>query len=208
MKSYKVKAFSLIEMIVVFAVISILFTLLSAKLNKLTEFSHLNHCQTNLKTVFMGTQLFINDNDGYLPGPLVAGQFPSVGTFALAGSIEPYVETVLRSDGKRQIVKEMMCPSNRLEDVPQKDDFRLHYRTHIDKNSSRLFGYPYRHESQNVNVISSPSSFKFLRDISKLEFSANKNLPGWYHLLTDVPAHFGTDVNLLTFDGHIEPIQL
>lgn len=198
--------FSLIELLVVFAVLAILVSLLSARLNKLAQVSQMNQCQNQMKNLFVGLQLYINDNDNYLPGPLLSGQSPSFGRWNLAGFLGPYLESVPRSDGRNKVLLDMICPSN-ISDSSIAPDFRLYYRTHIERNSTTFFGYPNRRDSQSFHSIPMPSQFDFLRDHSKWEYDQSNSRPGWYDRLSDLPPHFNTDVNILSMDGRVTPTR-
>lgn len=198
----------MVEMLVVFAILAILMTLLSARLNKLAQFSHLNQCQTQMKSIFVGLQLYVNDHDNYLPGPLLSGQSPRVTKWALAGMLHPYLRSVRRSDNNGEVLPDFICPSNISDQSNLHPDRRLHYRTHIDQNSTTYFGYPRRSDSLTVQSIPNPSRYNFFRDHSKLEYDQRNQSPGWYHLLSDLPPHFKTDVNVLSMDGRVTPSRL
>lgn len=196
--------FSLIEMLVVMAVMAILLSFLSAKFVRLSQASQAQQCKSQLKTLYMATELYINDNNNFLPGPLYSGQTPNLASNQLGGYLSTYIESIRRSDNKINILPQLVCPSNHLESSTFQDDMRLHFITHIGKNSSSYFGYPGKSKSQNANVIESPSDFMFLRDLAKPEFkNYTGTLPGWYDLLADLSPHYGTEVNTLYFDGRI-----
>lgn len=199
------KFFSLVELLVVFAILAILMSLLSARLNKLSEFSQMNRCQNQMKNIFVGLQLYINDHDNYLPGPLLSGQHAYFGKWNLAGFLGPYLTPVRRSDGKSWVLPDMICPSNYSDQSNLAQDFRLHYRTHFDKNSTTYFGYPYKKDSLTIDSIPNPMRFNFLRDHSKWEYDQSNSKPGWYDRLSDLPPHFKTDVNILSMDGRVTP---
>lgn len=189
-------------MLVIFAILAILMTLLSANLNKLTQVSRLNQCKSQLKNIFVAMELYINDNDNYLPGPLYGGQVARIGRYNLAGFFSPYLEITTAPTG-HEYSQNFVCPSNFSKDSVYPDYLRLHFRTHFSPGSMAYFGYPRSRESSTVNSIPNPSNYGFLRGFSKLEFEG-KTKPGWYTLLSDLPPHFNTDVNVLSMDGHID----
>lgn len=197
------KSFTLVELLVVFSVFVILASLLSANLKKLSDVSYLNQCKTQLKTVHMATMLYTNDNSGILPGPIWSGQSPTIGKYALAGHIGVYMESIRRSDNKANILKEMICPNNKLESSNLNDDMRLHFRTHISPNSSTYFGYPLYGVGKSFHTIALPDQFVLLRGMAKPEFKTGSK-PGWYDLLADLSPHFESEVNKVFFSGRID----
>lgn len=63
-------AFTLIELIVVLAIISVLATLLIVGLNRALDRAHGAKCASNLKQLTMALFAYSTDNNGRLPGPL------------------------------------------------------------------------------------------------------------------------------------------
>lgn len=197
-------------MLIVFAVFIVLFTLLSANLKKLSEMALRNQCAIQLKSVFTGTQMYILDHNEVLPGPLNAGQMAIIRAGALSKFIHPYLETA-RTNRNILYVKDLVCPGNHLDKLSLDDAERIHFRTHLEPNSVQIFGYPQGRNGdkrlelgENAVNVGSPTSFKFLRDISQLDFSNPGG--GWTYLLSELPSHFRTSYNYLYFDGRVDLI--
>jgi prepilin-type N-terminal cleavage/methylation domain-containing protein/prepilin-type processing-associated H-X9-DG protein len=72
-------AFTLIELLVVIAIIAILAALLLPVLTKVQENANSTKCLANLRQIGVGIDLYVNDNDGLLPGPLSISQYPMFG---------------------------------------------------------------------------------------------------------------------------------
>jgi prepilin-type N-terminal cleavage/methylation domain-containing protein len=69
-------AFTLVELLVVLAVIAILTALSLGGLSKLEASSDRSKALSNMRQIGTGITLFAADNDGKLPGPLWPGQMP------------------------------------------------------------------------------------------------------------------------------------
>ena len=70
------EAFTLVELLVVLAVIGILAALSLGGLSKLRASSDRSKAISNMRQIGTGITLFAADNDGKLPGPLWPGQMP------------------------------------------------------------------------------------------------------------------------------------
>lgn len=204
---YKSKNFSLIELMVVFAIMAILVTLLQPSMRRLVSHNNTNLCKNKLRSVYAGITLFTESNDGTLPGPSWASQSPRAlnanGYVSknLAGNLYPFF--LLQTDtAGNQFLNELICPSSQeLELIPSVES-----RTQFIVNGKNVyFGYPKTSYSgpetspKKFNQVSSPSTFWAITD-------ADRKNAGWLKAgyAPDLPLHTDISRNYLYFDGHID----
>ncbi len=108
------KAFTLIELMVVVAVIGILVALLVPAVTSMRISSFQNQCLSNLHSVGTAISMYVNDNDGTLPGPTYWSQssVPNDSRF-LAGYLAPYLgfPNISFQPGKLSKVSSFRCPA-------------------------------------------------------------------------------------------------
>src|ERR1700704_4266497 len=75
--SGRFRAFTLIELLVVVAVIAVLAATIVPALSKAKERSLQTRCMSNLKQIGIAMELYVNDNEDALPGPVLGGVRPS-----------------------------------------------------------------------------------------------------------------------------------
>lgn len=80
MKRFLNRAFTLIELLAVVAIVCVLFTLSLPAFKLMRRQSDKTATANSLRSIGIGIQQYLNDNDGMLPGPLLTGQTATYAT--------------------------------------------------------------------------------------------------------------------------------
>ncbi len=114
-EKHRIRAFTLVELLVVIAIIAILAALLLPVLGKAKERSQTTGCLNNLKQLQLCYQMYVDDNNDYLP-PNEA--IPDLDVSWVLGDAQTDVTTTNLQKGLifryNQQVNIYVCPANRL----------------------------------------------------------------------------------------------
>ena len=212
----KFRAFTLIELLVVIAIIAILAALLLPALAQAKQTALKAKCISNLKQIGVAIQLYADDHDEKLPGPLWAGQpfeYDGTTTNCLPYYLVEYLSTPTPSS---QVERSeiFLCPAYAHFSAggpPGVEHVSILANQDIDLGPATVppFGYPERagnpaRESlklPGIGQYGAPSDLYALTDADKNNAPPANN--PWYAQLPGKPIH-GHSRDELRFDWHVE----
>ena len=215
------RGFTLIELCVVVAVVAVLVGLLLPALSNAKRKGHQTTCRSNLKQIGLAIQMYTDDHEEYLPGPVWSGVRPDYHknySQDLLWFIASDLGLAPPSDDIK-LATIMVCPGYRRYAPLAATLFgRKVYMLNDDVDSnpvSRLspFGYPSVGGAPEVTPMKMsrfdnylpPSSLFAMTDIDQA-FPGMSPAVGWWTDLPVAPVH-GSVRNQLFFDWHVESVR-
>jgi len=91
---HNIKGFTLIELLVVIAIIAVLLSILMPAMRRIKEMARESACKSNLRSIGLGVQMYLDDYERKIPNTLSANQFlwhaPDGVTYLKPGSSDSY----------------------------------------------------------------------------------------------------------------------
>lgn len=205
------RAFTLIELLTVIAIIGILASILFVSIKSARKAAQLSTCVSNYRQVGIAILTYTNDNKGSLPGPMSVAQQSATYTKSsiMSGSIRTlhyylrsYIELAVPPNSTDYYIAiPLLCPA--WNDVTERYDPANNYAVNTSSPySSELFrvnqsGFGYASmlatfPNRKLNAIDTPAKSWAVRELYD---AANNTVPKPWH---------GKRANSLYFDGHVQ----
>lgn len=191
------KSFTLIELLVVITIIAILAAMLLPALSAARERARAANCTGNLKQLGLCYQMYMDDNNGYVPGCHDGTNYTPAYTrggwayyflsaqYMAAGDTLP--EVVVRAD---QVIR---CNS---DSKPYTENY--HTSSYACSNPLEFHAlHGLANPQSKFLLIESQADFHHIQDYDFLseQYAANPDLADWRH---------NNGANVLWFDGHVD----
>jgi prepilin-type N-terminal cleavage/methylation domain-containing protein/prepilin-type processing-associated H-X9-DG protein len=204
--------FTLIEILVVVAIIGILAAVLFPSISRMASTANTAKCASNLRQIGVAIQEYTNEHDGWLPGPLTGGQSAYYRGYPAEGKImtfiAPYLGLLEASQPLRAQI--FVCPGWKsvipaAYDIPYASIYLTQNQAAFtDGTKGWPFGYLGSSSTPpapitKMSKLLKPATTWALCDMDAVNAPSYKGTPG----AAQVPVHNGKR-NYLFFDWHVQ----
>lgn len=217
------EGFTLVELLVVIAIIAILAAMLLPALAKAKQRALAMNCLSNLKQVGVSLQMYVDDNDQRLPGPVWAGASASYDQSEGSKKELIYFLATNLGDpapsGQTVVSRTFLCPGY-MRYAPDVTSLlgRKIFLLNDDADANPLnrippFGYPAVDGDPAIQPIKitafdhwiPPSQLFAISDVDQAIPTLNVRVD-WWNQLPNKPVH-GAVRNQLFFDWHVQAVK-
>lgn len=215
------RAFTLIELLTVIAIIGILAAIIIPTVGKVRNTAKAAQCVSNLRQIGFAVNLYAQANKDRLPGPVFDGQRPryyaanglSGSPGSLTALIEPYTQQKSKNGGLYANTL-LDCPAWRTETLDPSSDTSMFMNTAPKGwSTTNATIRPFGEITLGGDTVSQPmtvtqigryplSTTWMMMDIDQLWFQ-DTGKPGWYQQIPKNPVHGSNRRNVLYFDCHV-----
>jgi prepilin-type N-terminal cleavage/methylation domain len=194
------RAFTLIELLTVIAIIGILAAIILATLGQVRRSADRAGCASNLRQIGFAVQLYVQDNKGRLPGPCYNAQGASGG-----GQLFPFLTPYVGAGPEGKAPPVFDCPAWTKATNGAAGLNRFFYLPALKLANSTIiqpFGYPAGEKGENPHLlreIPDPSRNRAIVDFDQGVSNSAATVAS--------PVH-GSGRNVLFFDGHVSFVRL
>lgn len=204
-------AFTLIELLAVFAVVAILTAILIPTLSKVRESAHQTEGIAQMRNIGSAILLYTNSNGGVLPGPLYASHpgFYRDNQYFLGDKLAEFLDASGLNEGDEILTLTNQKYVSLMGADPALGQYLVYHRIQDPDGTWRVdpWGYPGHSQFDRpmpILSITDPSNQVMLKDLDQMTDGPRGYPRGSSYPNAPSEPIYGTKRNVLFFDGRVE----